>query len=129
MTNREIYQAALVKIDEPIDEGANPDYDERAPLLIAQFCRLASDVEKKYRVAYGMEKRAGRIKACPSLDEAFILCEAFEAPAISYIAAELVRCDDERFSDDLDAEWTDCMASIECSLPATIERISERYAF
>ena len=129
MTNREIYQAALVKLDEPIAQGVNPDYDERAPFLIAQFCRLANPVDKKYRVAYGMEKRTAKLKACPSLDEEFALCEAFEAPAISYIAAELVLCDDERFSERLSSEWIDYMTSIECSLPAALESIADRYAF
>lgn len=129
MTNREIYEAALVKLDEPIEVGLNPDYDERAPYLIAQFCRLAADVEAKYRVAYGMEKRSGKIKACPELDENFALCEAFEGAAISYLAAELVRGDDERFSDTLSAEWTDFMATVECTLPMMLESIADRYAF
>ena len=129
MTNREIYKAALVKIDEPVAEGMNPDYDERAPYLIAQFCRLAADVESKYRAAYGMPKRVGKIKSCPELDEAFALCEAFEGAAVSYLAAELVRGDDERFSDTLSAEWTDFMATMECTLPMVIEDIADRYAF
>lgn len=129
MTNREIYEAALIKLDECTDEGMNPDYHERAPFLIAQFCRLASDVEKKYRAAYGMGKRTAKLKACPDLDEEFALCDAFEAPAISYLAAELVRCDDEHFSDALSAEWTDFMASMECTLPMMLEGIVERYAF
>ena len=129
MTNREIYTAALVKLDEPVEAGLNPDYDERAPSLITQFCRLANDVEKKYRVAYGMAKRVGGIKSCLELDEEFPLCEAFIAPAISYLAGELVHGDDERFSERLSAEWTDCMATIECTLPAAVESITERYAF
>ena len=129
MTNREIYRAALVKLDEPIEEGMNPDYDERAPFLIAQFYRLASDVERKYRAAYGMGKRTARLKAEPSLDEEFALCEAFEAPAISYLAAELVRYDDERFSDRLNGEWIEFMTSVECALPMALESVVERYAF
>lgn len=129
MTNREIYEAALVKLDEPVKEGMNPDYDERAPQLIAQFCRLAASLEGKYRAAYGMAKRVGKIKACPDLDEDFVLCEAFEGAAISYLAAELVRGDDERFSDTLSAEWTDFMATVECTLPMALEHIADRYAF
>ena len=129
MTNREIYEAALVKLDEPTEVGMNPDYDERAPQLIAQFCRLAASLEGKYRAAYGMAKRVGKIKACPDLDEDFVLCEAFEGAAISYLAAELVRYDDERFSDRLNEEWIDFMTSVECSLPAALERVVERYAF
>ena len=129
MTNREIYEAALVKLDEPVADGMNPDYEERAPQIIAQFCRLAASIERKYRAAYGMEKRVGKIKACPELDEAFVLCEAFEAPAISYLAAELVSGEDERFSDTLSAEWTDFMATMECTLPMKLESIADRYAF
>ena len=129
MTNREIYKAALVKLDEPTEEGMNPDYDERVAQLIAQFCRLASDVERKYRAAYGMGKRGGKLKAEPGLDEEFALCEAFEAPAITYLAAELVRYNDERFSERLSEEWIDFMTSLECSLPAALERVVDRYAF
>lgn len=129
MTNREIYEAALVKLDEPIAEGMNPDYDERAPYLIAQFCRLASEVEGKYRVAHGMAKRVGKIPSKSDLDEEFVLCDDFVAPTISYLAAELVRGDDERFSDTLSAEWTDFMASVECTLPMALEGIVDRYAF
>ena len=129
MTNREIYTAALVKLDEPVEEGMNPDYDERAPLLIAQFCRLANEVDAKYRVAHGMAKRVGKLKACPELDEEFALCDAFVAPAISYLASELVHYDDERFSETLSEEWTDYMATVESTLPTTLESIVQRYAF
>ena len=129
MTNREIYEAALVKLDEPLEAGMNPDYDERAPQIIAQFCRLASDVEGKYRAAYGMTKRVGKIKSCPDLDEEFVLCDAFAAAAVSYLASDLVRGDDERFSDTLSAEWTDFMATVESTLPMAVERIVDRYAF
>ena len=129
MKNREIYEAALVKLDEPLNEGENPDYDERAPFLIAQFCRLANEVDAKYRVAYGMEKRKGKILVCPELDDEFILCDAFIAPAISYLAAELVQRSDEALSERFTDEWTDCMATIECTLPMALESISDRYAF
>ena len=44
MTNREIYEAALVKLDEPVEEGMNPDYDERAPQLPAKLHELAERI-------------------------------------------------------------------------------------
>ena len=129
MRNREIYEAALIRLDEPLGEGTNPDYDDRAPFLIAQFCRLANEVDAKYRVAHGMEKRKGKILVCPELDDEFILCDVFTAPAISYLAAELVIRSDEALAERLTEEWTDCMATIECTLPMALESIADRYAF
>ena len=127
MTNRDIYIAALVKLNEPIGEGLSEDYRERVPYMLADFWRLAEDPDKKYRAAYGIPKRGAETNTYFELDEEFPLPDVFISPAVAYVASELVQYDDESFSEDLRDQWSCMMAEIEMELPASIEQIVERY--
>ena len=53
MINRELYENALRLLAQPTD-GANDDYEERAPFLLASFCNEAQEVDSFLRMASGI---------------------------------------------------------------------------
>ena len=129
MTVGEIYTAVLAKLAESFEVDENTDYAERVPYIMGDFCRIARGNDDKYRRAHNMEKRAPTAWVYLKLEHEFPLCDVFISPAISYIASELVQYENESISEKLKGDWISLMTEIEMELPATVEKISDRYPF
>ena len=129
MTVGEIYTAVLAKLGESFDVEDNKDYEERFPYIVGDFCRIAKEPDDKYRRAHSLEKRAPSAMVYLKPEHEFPLCDAFISPAILYIASELVQYENESLGEKFNADWISLMTEIEMGLPATVEKISERYSF
>ena len=149
-TNKQIYQSALGMLGELNDPMLCEDYEERAPYILAAFCSLASEIDKRLRLVYSLEEQPHFNHVCLSLDSSFPLCDRLAPAATLYLAAMLVIGENDELSDSLYDKYCDAIASIGSSVgiassssgsnsdsggseiiggTATCESISERYFF
>ncbi|MBP3314985.1 MAG: hypothetical protein J6M03_04095 [Clostridia bacterium] len=144
-TNKQIYQSALGLIGELNDPMLCEDYEERAPYILASFCSLASEIDKKLRIIDSLDAGPSFSHVCLSLDAAFPLCDRLSPAASLYLAAMLVLGEDDGLSDSLYDKYCDAISSIASSVgmasssdsgegessggSAICESISERYFF
>ena len=127
MKNRDIYNGALRILSEQIDLSANDDYQERAPYLIAAFCDENRDVDRAYRKANSLPEAPEVNAVCIELGEDFPCAPRFSSACCTYLAAMLIIDQDSDLSDKLYDKYSDMMSSICAGIPASVERISERY--
>jgi hypothetical protein len=111
-TNREIYNSALGLLGELEDPLLCEDYEERAPYLLASFCSLASEVDKRIRRMEEIEDQISFSPAFLSLDSTFPLCDRLVPTAALYLAAMLVIDENDTLSDSLYDKYCDAIASI-----------------
>ena len=149
-TNKQIYEGALGLIGELNDPMLCEDYEERAPYILAAFCSLASEIDKRLRIVDSLEEQPRFSHVCLSLDSSFPLCDRLAPAATIYLAAMLLIGENDELSDSLYDKYCDAIASIGSSVgvasssssgsdtgsndtqsggKAICESISERYFF
>ena len=136
---REIYTNALVHIGEVGKTSFTSDYEDRAPYILASFCSLAKNTDKKIRKAQGLQNQVNFSPVFLSLDSTFPLCDDLCPVASLYIAAMLVIDEDAELSDTLYDKYCDGIASIAAEYDtaqddttdyrASCESIEEKYFF
>jgi len=129
LKNREIYDAALRVLAEKCVDGANDDYEERAPYLIANFCCESSRTDTAYRKAHSLGAAKKVSSVFLDLDTEFPCCERFTTAAIMYLAAMLIIDENTELSDKFFDMYSDAMSEICMEIPAVVERIIDRYEF
>ncbi len=128
MTAQEILEAAIaLACEDPTDKDANADYAERAPYLLASFLTQCAPLDRRYRRAHTLGDGSAFDGASFALDNVFPLSSAFAPAAIYYLAAMLVLDENEAMSDRFFALYSDTLASIQSTLPATVEPILDKY--
>lgn len=127
MTLREIYEAAVHMVCEEPDDDTSADYEDRAAYILPTFCGHCAVSDVKYRLAHGMAAVTPTSAAYMELTEAFPLSEVFVAPATYYLAAMLTVDENEELSERFFALYTDALAAVEASLPASGETVADRY--
>ena len=147
-TTKQIYNGALGLLGELNDPMLCEDYEERAPYILASFCSLASEIDKRLRVIDSLDAQPSFSHVFLSLDASFPLCPRLAPAASLYLAAMLVIDEDDELSDSLYDKYCDAIASLASSVglssssssssssdgssgggSATCESISERYFF
>ena len=126
MIYQDIYDTALRMACEDTN-ASMPDYDDRAPYLLANFYNEQIPLQKKLDAANGGEPIDYQPEVCVDLGSDFPLSEEFITPAAYYLAAMLVLDENEEMSDRLFDRYIDGVASIACSLPASLHPIKDRY--
>ena len=127
MTYRELFDAAVRMVDENAADGDVEDYGERAGYLLAAACSQCAPQDRIYRKANGMADSTVQTVAFVELDEVFPLSPIFVPAVTYYLAAMLVLDENEDMSDTLFSHYADTLASIRNNLPASTERITDRY--
>ena len=112
MTNRDIFNNALVFIGESSTSENIADYEERAPYLLASFCSLTKATDKSLRKAEGLEEQPSFSPVVLSLSGTFPLCDRLSPIAAVYVAAMLVIDEDADLSDSLYDKYCDSIASL-----------------
>lgn len=145
-TNREIYRGALGMLGELNDPMLCEDYEERAPYILASFCSLACEIDKRLRIIESLEDQPSFSHVFLSLDSSFPLSDKLSPAASLYLAAMLVIGENDELSDSLYDKYCDAIASLASSVgvatsssdssdgsgtggSAICESISERYFF
>ena len=129
LKNQDIYNAALKILAQRDEEGANEDYEERAPYLIAAFCCESARADEAYRKANGLPKPTAQSAVYLELGADFPCCSRFAATASVYLASMLVIDEAPELSDKLFDKYSDMMSAICMEIPAEVERISDRYGY
>ena len=127
MKNRDIYTNALSVLAQDSDTNENSDFEERAPYIIANFCREAFELDKLMRSALGFGASAEFKNVYLPLDSDFPLLDRFAAVGAKYLAAMLIIDENSELSDRLYDMYCDSMASLQCAIPAVIEKITNKY--
>lgn len=127
MTVQEIYEAALGLLGEPIGEGTDGDYSERAPYIISAFCCDTARVDRDYRETRGLGEQPSFSEVYIDLGEEFPFCPRFATAAAYYLAAMLILEEDESRADILFDRYCDSLASIEGETPASLGKIRNVY--
>ena len=123
ITNKEIYNGALALIGELNGNYDCEDYEEHAPYLLASFCSLASDLDKKLREIDNLETASAFSHVFLSLDSVFPLCDRFVPLATMYLGAMLVIDDDPDLSDSIYEKYCDAISDISATIAAELEAI------
>lgn len=127
MTVQEIYEAALGLLGEPIGEGTDGDYNERAPYIVAAFCCEAARADRDYRETRDLGEQPSFSEVYIDLGEEFPFCSRFSSAAAYYLAAMLILEEDEPRADVLFDRYCDSLASIESETPAVLKKIRNVY--
>ncbi len=121
ITNKDIYNNALVHIGESANGEFTSDYEERAPYLIASFCSLAKSVDKLIRSTESLGNQPGFSPVFIALDSDFPLSDPLCPAAAYYVAAMLVIDEDPKLSDTLYDKYCDSMAALAAEYEPVIE--------
>lgn len=127
MRNRDIYSSALGLLAQGVDGAQTSDFEDRAPYILATFCREVFELDKAIRSILGVSSAQEFTGAYLSLDGEFPLLERFTAIAAKYLAAMLIIDEDSDLSDRLYAMYCDSMATLQSQIPAVIEKITDKY--
>ena len=127
MKNREIYESALRIIAQSTSAGDTADFEERAPYLIANFCAETIELNRHLCRMLGKTALDSFERVFTSLDEKFPLIERMAPLACLYLAAMLILDEDAETSDKLYARYCDKITALWQEIPATIEKIKEKY--
>lgn len=127
MINKDIYKSALSLIAQSTFDGDNPDYEERAPYILASFCNEVSDIDALFRKHLNLPAVSKFENFFLDLEADFPLLEKFAATAAKYLAAMLVIDEDSELSDRLFAMYCDAISLIKNELPMSLEKIVDKY--
>ena len=118
--NNDIYLMSLALIDERELAGDTTDLEERAPYLIASFCGLCKNLDKKLRERDSLEEQGNFSLVKLELKKTFPLCEALVTPAAVYLASMLIADENPALSETLYDKYCDTVAMLgaECSCSA-----------
>lgn len=139
-SNRDIYKSALGLLGEISDPTLCEDYEDRAPYLLASFCTVVLDTDKRLRSESGLDPTPKFSPVFLALDGTFPLCDQLIPSATFYLAAMLVIDENPDLSDSIYEKYCDCIAAAstpkttpDTSGPstayATCESIVEKYFF
>lgn len=112
VSNREIYNNALVHLGQSSDTTNTSDYEARAPYLLAAFCSTVKSLDKQVRKAEGLISQSSFSPVCLLLNQSFPLCDRLVPAAALYIASMLVIDEDSSLSDSLYDKYCDNIASL-----------------
>ena len=126
MTYQDIYDTALRLVCED-SSAAAPDYDDRAPYLLANFYNEQVPLQKKLDAAKGAEPTDYQPEVCVDLGVDFPFSEELISPATYYLAAMLSLDENEELSDRLFDRYIDGVATVAMSLPASLHPIKDCY--
>ena len=133
MTCQKIYEEAMNILGESVENGDNEDLEERASYLLASFCVEMTELNRALLPA-SEEEDEGRMMATFDvtylpLEAEFPLVDRLTAPACLYLASMLMIDEDPTLSDRLYDRYCDSVATICSSIPASVERITDRYGW
>ena len=119
-TNNDIYLMSLSLIDERELQGDTTDLEERAPYLIASFCALCRNLDKKLRERDSLDSQTSFSSVKLDLKKSFPLCETLVVPAATYLASMLIADENPSLSESLYDKYCDAIAMLgaECSCSA-----------
>ena len=119
-TNNDIYLTSLALIDENAQKGDTADLAERAPYLLATFCSLCKNLDKKIRERDRLDAQTSFSTVKLKLEDTFPLCDALSVPAATYLASMLVIDENPSLSEVLYDKYCDSVAILgaECSCEA-----------
>ena len=119
-TNDDVYQMALALIDERELDGDTTDLEERAPYLIASFCALCKNLDKKIRERDDLDEQSSFSLIRLNLSQTFPLSEPLVVPAATYLASMLIADENPTLSESLYDKYCDAIAILgaECSCSA-----------
>ncbi|MBO5416938.1 MAG: hypothetical protein J6A83_09970 [Clostridia bacterium] len=129
MKNKDVYDSALRILAEKNVAGANDDYEERAPYLLAAFCAESAEADRIYRRVNGLTEAKTVNAVYVPLTDDFPCSPRFCAAASTYLAAMLIFDDNTELSDKLFDRYSDMMSAICYELPALVEPIRDKYFF
>ena len=132
MTCQKIYEEAMNILGENADSEENEDFEERASYLLASFCVEMSELNRALLPASEEDTEASEEKLDLSylpLDAEFPLVNRLSAPACLYLASMLVIDENSVLSDRLYDRYCDSIATICSSIPASVDRITDRYGW
>lgn len=129
MTVQDIYDASLAILAENTSEGANDDYAERAPFIIASFCTQNAELDKATRRMAGEGNQLDFGATYIDLEDEFPLLDRFSPAAALYLASMLVMDDFEEISDRLYARYCDAISSLCDAVCVESSPITDVYGF
>ena len=127
MKNKEIYEAALNLIAEPMDEARVADYKIRAPYLLGNFLCENAALDAEYRKFAELEPIEYPHSVYADLDGDFCLAERFALAAGYYVASMLVIDEDGELADKFFDLYSTAMSKITAEIPGVSERIIDFY--
>lgn len=127
MTVKDIYDSALRILGEPVGDGSDGDYSERAPYIVAAFCCDAAQADRDYRETHGLGKQPSFGEVFLAMNTDFPLSSRFASAAAYYLAATLIFEEDEGRSDNLFAKYCDSLSSAVTETPSRSRRIKNMY--
>ena len=127
MSYRELFEAAVRMVAEGGTAGDVSDYEERASYVLATACHQCAPLDRAYRKATGAGDSSAKVGLCVALEDTFPLSEAFVPAVTYYLASMLVLDENAEMSDRLFDSFSDALSSIRDSLPATTEKILNKY--
>ena len=127
MINRDIYTNALALLSQNISGNETTDFEERAPYILANFCREVFEIDNILRGVLGLAVQGDFSNVILDLDTDFPLLDRFAAVAAKYLAAMLVIDENSELSDKLYDMYCDGIATIQSAIPSVIEKITDKY--
>jgi hypothetical protein len=127
MTYREIFRSAAALVAEDITDGTAADYEDRACYILAIFCNQTAGIDKRYRLANGLQATALTELVCVDLDAEFPLHAIFAPIAAYYLGSALSADENDAMSERLFERYTDAIASVVSALPAASTHVSDAY--
>ncbi len=127
MTYRSIFDSAVAQIAEQVGSNEISDYEERAGYILASFCALTADADKRYRAANKLATVSHPELACVDLDSTLTLHAVFAPVAAYYLAANLTADENEAMSDRFFELYSDAISSILAGLPCATSPITDVY--
>ncbi len=127
MTNKDIYDAALLLIAEPTDDERNEDYLNRAPYILGNFFYENGELDSNYRKFTGLQERGFVGAVFVPLEDEFPFADRFIPPCEYYLASMLVVDEDTELSDKFFDLFSSSMSGIMLEIPAIQEKIADMY--
>lgn len=134
MTCRKIMTCARKLLRDPqggphscILSSAEAEDEERAGYILAAAISEMADTDDEYRRSMGLPSRAAAEAISVDADDDFPLSARFAHPAAYYLAAMLAADEYPELSDTLFDRFSDGMAAIRASLPATLGKTEDVY--
>ena len=111
---------SLALIDERELDGDTTDLEERAPYIIASFCALCKNLDKKIRERDELDDQSAFSSVKLDLNHTFPLSEPLVVPAATYVASMLIADENPSLSESLYDKYCDAIAILgaECSCSA-----------
>ena len=127
MLCRDIYLAAVGMTGEDMSDDCLTDYEDCSVYLLATCCRECASIDARYRAAHAMEPASIPRGVYIDLEDDFPLCDALVPAVTYYLAAMLVADENEELSDRFFSLYTDSLAALSASIPASHSSVRDCY--